>query len=379
MRKEFQDFVNIINNVIFDKEIEISGIDFEKVFLLAKSHNMRAVLFSFIKKHFGTESDMYRAYERQSDLLGYKCVIQGREYEALCSLMQGKGIRYIPLKGTILKNLYPSSEMREMSDIDILVDKKSMPAVKEYLIKRGYTFEHKGHHDVYRKEPGICFELHETLIDRQRNTGFDKYFENPWQLSEPAEDGYMLTPENEFIYLMAHLYGHFHQGGIGIRAVLDIYLYKENNRLDFEYINGVFEQNGILRFADNIIRLADVWFSEAAEAQITEELGAYIMTSGTYGKIKRMKLDLSSEDSSKMKNIVYTVKRKLFLSRKELNTRYPWSKNFVLLPAAYLVRLLDVAVNHGGEAHCWINELKKMDNTEIKEHKKRMRRFGVNV
>lgn len=379
MRKDFQDFVNIINNVIFDKEIEASDIDFEKMYLLAKSHNMCTILFCFIKKQLGTESDIYKTYEHKSDLLGYKYVIQEREYEALCTLLQDKEIRYIPVKGTILKKLYPSSEMREMSDIDIFLDKEVMPAVNEYLIKHGYAFEHKGHHDVYRREPGICFELHETLIDRQRNTGFDKYFENPWQLSRYSEGRYMLTPENEFIYLMAHLYGHFHQGGSGIRTVLDIYLYKEKNRLDFEYISRVFEQNGILQFADNIISLADVWFAGAEATQITEELGAYMMTSGTYGRIERLKLDLSSADSSKMKNILCTVKRKLFLNKKELNIRYPWSKRLILLPIAYLVRAGDAVINHSKEVHCWINEFKTMDNTEVKEHKKRMQRFGVRV
>ena len=52
VRKDFQDFVDIINNVIFDKEIDASEINLEKIYLLAKSHNMRTLLFCFIKKHF---------------------------------------------------------------------------------------------------------------------------------------------------------------------------------------------------------------------------------------------------------------------------------------------------------------------------------------
>lgn len=379
VRKDFQDFVDVINNVIFDKEIDASEINLEKIYLLAKSHNMRTLLFCFIKKHFGSDSNIYKAYEHQSDLLSYKYVLQSKEYAALCSMMQNKKIRYIPFKGTILKELYPSPVMREMSDIDILVDKENMSAVNAYLIKNGYEFEHKGHHDVYRKEPGICFEVHETLIDKQRSTGFDKYFENPWQLSTPSEFKCLLTPENEFIYLIAHLYGHFHQGGIGIRTVLDIYLYRENTNLNFDYINTILEQNEILQFADNVMNLADVWFSGAKTSPIYEELGEYIMTSGTYGKIERMNLDLSSSDSSKMKNILHTVQRKLFLNKKEINTRYPWSKNPLLLPMAYIVRVFDVAINHNKEVHHWVNEFKTMDNTKLKEHKERMQRFGVRI
>lgn len=380
MRKDFRDFINIINSVVFEKEIECSGMDTEKMSALAESHNMSAVLSAFTAEKFGTDSDAFKKCERRNDLLSYKYLAQCSEYRSLCRYMKENGIRYIPFKGIILKDLYPSPELREMADIDILVDKENLEPIKKRLTECGYSYEHKGHHDVYKKSPGICFEIHETLIDKQRSTGFDEYFENPWERSEAQKDEieYRLTPENEYIYLAAHLYGHFHQGGVGIRAVLDIYLLRKQRNLDFDYIYKIFRQNGIFDFCKNLEKLSKCWFENEPGGSICEELGEYIVTSGTYGKIERMNLDLSCGNSSKSHNISAVLKRKLFLGKNELNRRYPWSKNAVLLPAAYAVRIFDVLFNHGKEAGGWISAFRSADEAKIKKHKELMKRFGIN-
>ena len=380
MRKEFEDFVSVINNVIFDKSIDVKSIDLEKTYLLAKSHNMRTIFFAFVKKHFAHDSKIFAKHEREYDLLNYKHVLQCKEYAELCLELKRKNIRYIPFKGILLKDLYPSPSMREMSDVDVLADKNNLSPIKDFLIRRRYSFEHKGHHDVYTKDPGLCFEIHEALIDKQRNTGFDKYFEDPWKMTIGVEsESARLSPENEFIYLLAHLYGHFHQGGTGVRSILDIYLFKQKHQLDFSYIRSVLEKNGILEFSENILKLSDVWFSDTSPTALSDELGEYVITSGSYGTIERMTLDLSNSDSSKTKNIYKTVKRKLFLNKNEIQKRYPWAKNILLFPIAYLARAFDIMTKHNKEAKHWLNEFKSMDEKKLKEHKERMRRFGANL
>ncbi len=316
MRKDFRDFINVINNVIFDKEIETAGIDLDKIRTLAKSHSMRSVVFEFIKKQYGADSEMYAACERQNDLIAYGHIVRQKEFEAVSAQLKKEQIRYMPLKGILLAELYPNASLREMSDIDILVDRGNMSSVRKLMTERGYSFEHKGHHDVYRKEPGICFEIHETVLDKQRDTGLDRFFADPWSLAESDGIEYRLTRENEYIYLMTHLYGHFHQGGIGVRTVLDVYLYEKKHKLDFDRINRVFEEHGLAKFVNNIRTLSETWFSGAKPEPLTEELGEYIMTSGTYGKISRLNKDLFDTDISKAKNISNMLKRKLFLSKR---------------------------------------------------------------
>lgn len=376
MRKDFRDFINAVNNVIFGKEADFSGIRLDKMYALAKAHGMSNILFEFVKKNYGTNSDEYAEYEKQNDLQNYKYIFLDKEYNAFKKAMNTANVRYIPLKGAVVRELYPSPELREMSDMDIFAE--DLNEVRKYLTGRGFEFEVKGHHDVYKKTPGLCFEIHRTLVDKQRDTGFDEYLKDPWKYAVCISGGeYRLTAENEYIYLAAHLYGHFHQGGTGIRTVLDLYLYKEKNKLDFEYINSVLEKCGIAEFTANIQDLAECWFGGGEETPLSDELGEYVITSGAYGKIGRLNMDLSKQNSTKTEHIKKTVKRKLFLNRNEILKRYPWAKRRLLLPSAYAVRIIDVIVNHNKELRHWVGELGKSDKNKLREHKERMKRFGV--
>ena len=58
--------------------------------------------------------------------------------------MEKGQIWYMPLKGTVIKELYPSIGMRQMSDFDILFDKKYAENVREIMLDLGFTCEHFG-------------------------------------------------------------------------------------------------------------------------------------------------------------------------------------------------------------------------------------------
>lgn len=60
---------------------------------------------------------------------------------------------YLPLKGIIMKDYYPSVVMRQMSDNDILFDADAWERMEKHMILEGYKAEYvgKGNHDVYHK------------------------------------------------------------------------------------------------------------------------------------------------------------------------------------------------------------------------------------
>lgn len=80
--------------------------------------------------------------------------------------MDAEHIWYMPLKGAILKDLYPRQEMRQMADNNILFDTSCEAAVKDYFVKEGYEVISyaKGNHDVYEKEPVYNFEMHMEIM-----------------------------------------------------------------------------------------------------------------------------------------------------------------------------------------------------------------------
>lgn len=60
---------------------------------------------------------------------------------------------YLPLKGIIMKDYYPSVGMRQMSDNDILFDADAWERMEKHMISEGYKAEYvgKGNHDAYHK------------------------------------------------------------------------------------------------------------------------------------------------------------------------------------------------------------------------------------
>ena len=80
--------------------------------------------------------------------------------------LEEAGIWYMPLKGAILKDLYPRYGMREMADNDILVDATRAQDVGRIMQELGFEVKEagKGHHDEYRKPPVSNFEIHRMLF-----------------------------------------------------------------------------------------------------------------------------------------------------------------------------------------------------------------------
>ena len=90
----------------------------------------------------------------------------------MLSALDGAGIWYMPLKGTLLKDLYPKTGMREMADNDILFDASRCGDVKRIMESLGFEIKAygTGPHDSYLKPPVSNFEMHRKLFD----DSFDK-------------------------------------------------------------------------------------------------------------------------------------------------------------------------------------------------------------
>ena len=101
-----------------------------------------------------------------------------KERQTLLKLFEENGIWYLPLKGIVIKNYYPKSAMREMSDNDLLIDNNKIYDAKTIMLGMGYTCAYFGeiHHDVYKKSPLLCFELHRTLFDKKSAPEFFDYY-----------------------------------------------------------------------------------------------------------------------------------------------------------------------------------------------------------
>ena len=106
-----------LNNVTPNKELVFTK-DVATIYHYAKHHTVGALVSLALEK-VGLAPDEAIA-ERNMAIRKIMLLDAGRA--EIFSRFREHGIRYMPLKGVIMKELYPSIGLRQMSDNDILID-----------------------------------------------------------------------------------------------------------------------------------------------------------------------------------------------------------------------------------------------------------------
>ena len=73
---------------------------------------------------------------------------------------------------------------------------------------------------------------------------------------------YEMSHEDFYIYMLVHNSNHFRIGGMGIRMVLDSYVFLKNHQseLDYDYLNAMLEKIGIAKYEKRVREIAFNWF-----------------------------------------------------------------------------------------------------------------------
>lgn len=102
----------------------------------------------------------------------------------------------------------------------------------------GYTLEHGGgHHDVYVRNPFMTVEIHWDCSTENRE--LDVLLEDIWSKCIRKEGfafAYQMPWEEYYVYMIGHMAKHLKYGGIGIRMLLDLFVFaqKEKRQLRLE-------------------------------------------------------------------------------------------------------------------------------------------------
>ncbi len=270
--------------------------------------------------------------------------------------LEEAGIWYLPLKGIVLKNDYPHPGMRQMSDNDILIDRDRAGDVKEIMESLGFETYHLGekYRDDYRKPPVLHFEMHRSLFEADfPGEVFESYFENLKErlvADEGSSYGYHLTREDFYLYMICHEYKHIAWGGIGLRALLDTYVYlkKYAKVMDRDYISRELRKLGIWEYEKKNRRLAMKVFSKGDISSLTKDeadMLTYFINSGVHGT-----MDHSIQNMARSLGIRRYVFSRILLPMYLVEERYPFFyKHKALLPFLPLYRLIRHTKNAAAE------------------------------
>ena len=289
-----------------------------------------------------------------------------KERQIVLEKLEEAGIWHMPLKGVILKEDYPQPGMRQMSDNDILIDRERAGDVKEIMEGLGFETYHLGerYRDDYRKPPVLHFEMHRDLFEPEfPGEAFDRYFENIKDRLLPDEEKsfrYHLTREDFYLYMICHEYKHIAWGGIGLRALLDTYVYQKKyaKSMDWDYISGELKKLGIQEYEKKNRRLAAKVFSKGDISALTKDekdMLTYFITSGVHGT-----MDHSIQNMARSLGIRRYVFSRILLPMDQVEERYPFFyKHKALLPFLPLYRLIRHTKNAAAEVQALLRKNKK--------------------
>ena len=331
--------------VVFSPDAEF---DWEEFFDLAKAHSIAGLIAYALPKIPAMPKDVQDKFRKEQLLNIFKGTNQETRIGAVLAEFEKSGIEAMPLKGYIMKNYYPSADMRSMCDVDILIKTDRYDDAKAIMEKYGLKFKLESAHEfVFTDKEVITVELHKTLVP-DYNRDLFAYYGDGWRLAKKKEDSehiYEMSAEDFYVYNVVHAAKHYQKTGIGVRQVADIWILEQ--KFDFSdeakhYIKEQLEKLGIAEFRDNISALSKVWFEGAESTGLLDTMSEYILSGGNFGKIERLEVSeiyTSSGDGGYKSAKIKRIFRLFFPTLKNMKLMYPvLNKAPVLYPVYIVIR-----------------------------------------
>lgn len=375
---------DFVNNKIIDKDffneniIDVANeensqkIYIGRIYYIAKKHNLVSIMAQAMEK-LGFESDSYiwKRWLKEKNQLIYKSVLMDVEREAIQDFFEKNNIWYMLLKGMVIRKYYPAPELREMADNDILFDNKYSKEVYDFMTARGYKSDdyNKGYHDEYLKPPAYNFEMHRQLVSSKERPKWYEYYKDVKSIlikdtnenretaanseSNNTSNQFYFSDNDFYVYFIVHTYKHFLNSGMGLRTVLDVYLYVSNlqEKLDFDYIEEQLKKLDAYDFEQTFRSIAFKMFDENLEDRKwwdlfdvkEQEMLSYVLDAGTYGNLENSvahKMGYTKGEKKKTSDKAKYIFRRLFPSMDTIEEFFPFFyKHKWAIPFLYIYRI----------------------------------------
>ena len=364
-------FIKLIRSTIKDEipSEKPEDIEWRDVLKLAAYHKVDEMVFCAVEKLRNKPDQMildkmYAQHEK-NQLVN---TIQLAEAEMILNEITAKGIDILPLKGYVLKSLYPDSNYRQMGDLDYLLEEENLSKAGQILQELGYTADDVGledSHDVYTKKPYLEVELHRRLLPPTEENHW--YTDNIWErLHRNKENQHIMEMnwEDFYLYHLLHFEKHYSMDGCGIRSVIDQYYLMKclEDRLDWDYINEMLPKMNYVEFESMSRGLAMAWFDDGEMKKEWEGPAEFIINSGAFGTFEQyqkwvMERYKREEGINTKAGFFF---RRMFMERERMEFSYPiLKKHGWMLPFLWIHRLFKAVIFRRGRVRRELKSLKK--------------------
>lgn len=324
------------------------NINTQKLLALAVKQQVYAIVLPCLEKMDILPEDEKEKWHSHKLSEIQKNLIVNSSREALAEELDEAGVKYIYVKGLVIRDYYPQSQMRQMSDNDIVYDASMRDELFRVMKNQGFylTASQEASDDFY-KAPCVNMEMHKKLFVSNRSIKSEL---DLWQRATLEEEGrakYNISPDDNYIYSLAHMYKHYTSTGCGVRFLSDTYLlHYSDDKLDFDYINQKLDELGVLEFSKKVLHLVDAVFNDAPSNDEDTQLLEEIFAGGIFGIHKTLQENVE-ENGGKIGYIWH----KIFPSMKRMKKCYEiLEKKPYLLPFYYIKHFFLRYKNKGEKA-----------------------------
>lgn len=335
------------------------NIDYRELYDFSASHsveNMIYVALSELKMPVPEdimlefEDSYYRAVEAEA--------LQSIELEAISETFEEAGIDFMPLKGSVIKHLYPMPDYRKCGDIDILVKPEQFSSVRDILLGMSFVCKRYNEHeihDTYYKEPYIMVEVHRKLISK-KNAAY-KFCNDVWNYSYANDEHKCFFMEDEFLlaYSILHIYKHLSKGGIGIKHITDLYIIQSKLHIDYKKLYSYLDKTDMLDIYIMFNNIVMNWFGDgkllSQDEQVVQDV---VFVSGCFGTKELKDITYRSK-----KNILKLIDffRYVFVPIGKLKREFVFLEKYpYLLPVVWIYRTIYKIIFRNKQIIRWVKK-----------------------
>lgn len=340
--------ITLLRSALNGEALELpASLDWDKVTELLYNHNLTglgmqgAVLCGVPRTHPALVR--LTAWFCQDLQIGRR---QMQKFRQVCELFDDAGIDYMPVKGAVIKGLYPCPEHRVMVDVDMLIRPEQYEQIVQLLPSVGLREEGNCDYEYTWKSPELMLELHRCLVASHVQDYYD-YYRDSWRLARKNESGsgHHLGAEDHYVYFFVHFAKHYRNGTICAKDICDFQVWRQRHPgMDEAYILRQMQQLGLADFYRHMTELLDSWFRGSPAGEVTELITRSAFRGGVHEDFNQSAADNVMRRHAGRTDPLWKMKlkwlrRALFPTRVSMTYHYPVLKKYpVLLPGCWVLR-----------------------------------------
>lgn len=332
----------ILNGRVGKVKLPAKDLDWDRLIQLAQAHSILNYVYYWVEdlpQECRPNEDHIEFLEKANGSTLVRTAYQIEGARELFERFEQEGLYVIGIKGICTRQRYPQSDLRTMGDLDLVYQTSQHKQVKNAMLQMDYNqVSEERQHDCYVRKPYLMVEMHRDLMDTE--SSYYSYYETVWSRVHP-KDGctyiYEMSLEDEYIYNLIHLVKHFQTGGIGIRFLMDVYVYNHITEMNWDYLEEELKKLKLREFLSNLSDLSERWFgvgTEIKDTAVLKKLEQYIVANTTFGNSRN-----AMSVATAKKGRFGTLWRAVFPNLKAMQSMFVWLEKWpILLPYAWVLR-----------------------------------------